>query len=116
MTIETQLVKVTGTTLESLSNLFVLTCRTDGKSPKTVSYYRDNLARLLWYARSQDWPEDIRDLTEWHIRGFLDYVATATNRWGVIRKRPRIVPRKGLSNDSAPLLHGAPSLLRVVHI
>ncbi len=72
----------TGTSLEALTRLFVLTCRTDGKSPVTVKYYRENLGRLLWYARDQNWPTDTRDLTEWHARSFLDYVATTSSRWG----------------------------------
>jgi len=70
-----------GTSLRSLVTGFVLTKQTEGKSPRTVEYYRDNLKRLLWYAERQGWPDDIRLLTEWQIREFLGYVVTETHRW-----------------------------------
>jgi len=61
----------------------VLTKQTEGKSPRTVEYYRDNLKRFIWYAEKQSWPDDIRLLTEWQIREFLGYVASEINRWGL---------------------------------
>lgn len=72
-----------GTSLKSLVKGFVLTKQTEGKSPRTVEFYRDNLRRFLWYADKQGWPDDIRLLTEWHIREFLGYVASETCRWGL---------------------------------
>jgi hypothetical protein len=72
-----------GTSLKSLINGFVLTKQTEGKSPRTVEFYSENLKRFLWYSQRQEWPDDIRMLTEWHIRAFLSYVANETNRWGV---------------------------------
>ena len=72
-----------GTSLKSLVGGFVLTKQTEGKSPRTVEYYRENLKRFLWYAEKQGWSDDIRLLTEWHIREFLGYVASETCRWGL---------------------------------
>jgi len=72
-----------GASLKSLVTGFTLTKQTEGKSPRTVEYYRDNLKRFLWYAVKQGWPDDIRFLTEWHIGEFLGYVATETDRWGL---------------------------------
>ena len=72
-----------GTSLKSLINGFVLTKQTDGKSPRTVEFYAENLKRFLWYSQRKEWPDDIRLLTEWDIRDFLGYVANETNRWGV---------------------------------
>jgi len=72
-----------GTSLKSLVRGFVLTKQTEGKSPRTVEYYRDNLRRFLWYAEKHSWPDDIRLLTKWHIKEFLGYVATETHRWGL---------------------------------
>lgn len=72
-----------GTSLRSLVNGFVLTKQTEGKSPRTVEFYSENLKRFLWYASKQDWPDDIRMLTEWSIREFLGYVATEKCRWGL---------------------------------
>lgn len=73
----------TGTSLKSLVKGFVLTKQTEGKSPRTVEFYRENLKRFLWYAERQSWPDDVRQLTEWHIREFLGYVANETSRWGL---------------------------------
>ena len=64
-----------GTSLKSLVNGFVLTKQTEGKSPRTVEFYSDNLKRFLWYASKQGWSDDIRMLTEWHIREFLGCLA-----------------------------------------
>jgi site-specific recombinase XerD len=72
-----------GVSLKSLVRGFVLTKRTEGKSPRTIEYYQDNLRRFLWYAEKQGWSDDIRFLTEWQIREFLGYVGTETNRWGL---------------------------------
>ncbi len=72
-----------GASLKSLVKGFVLTKRTEGKSQRTAEYYEENLRRFLWYADRQDWPDDIRFLTEWQIRDFLGYVATETDRWGL---------------------------------
>jgi len=72
-----------GTSLKSLVNGFVLTKQTEGKSPRTVEFYSDNLKRFLWYASKQDWSNDIRMLTEWHIREFLGYVGNERCRWGL---------------------------------
>lgn len=69
--------------LKSLVAGFVLIKRTEGKSPRTVEYYQDNLRRFLWYAGRQGWSDDVRFLTEWQIREFLGYVGTETHRWGL---------------------------------
>lgn len=69
--------------LKSLVKGFVLTKQTEGKSPRTVEYYQENLRRFLWYAGMQGWSDDIRFLTEWQIREFLGYVGTQTHRWGL---------------------------------
>jgi len=64
-----------GRSLKSLVNGFVLTKQTEGKSPRTVEFYSENLKRFLWYASRQGWSDDIRMLTEWHIREFLGCLA-----------------------------------------
>ena len=72
-----------GISLKSLVNGFVLTKQTDGKSPRTVEFYSDNLSRFLWYASNQGWSDDVRMLTEWHIRDFLGYLVNERCRWGI---------------------------------
>jgi site-specific recombinase XerD len=83
MVISTRPTAPPGTSLKSLIRGFILTKQTDGKSPRTVEFYADNLKRFLWYSLKKQWPDDIRLLTEWDIREFLGYVANETNRWGL---------------------------------
>ena len=83
MVTATKTVAPIGTSLKSLVNGFVLTKQTEGKSPRTVEFYSENLKRFLWYASKQDWSDDIRMLTEWNIREFLGYVANEKCRWGL---------------------------------
>ena len=83
MVISTRPTAQPGISLKSLVKGFVLTKQTEGKSPRTVEFYSENLKRFLWYAQRQEWPDDIRMFTEWHIREFLGYVANETNRWGL---------------------------------
>jgi site-specific recombinase XerD len=72
-----------GTSLKSLVSGFILTARTDCKSPRTVEYYQGNLRRFLWYSDQQDWPDDAKLITEWNIREFLAYLSGDCNRWGL---------------------------------
>ncbi len=72
-----------GTSLSSLVNGFVLTKQTEGKSQRTVEYYGENLRRFVWYAHEKAWPDDVRLLTQWHIKDFLGYVGTSKARWGL---------------------------------
>jgi len=83
MVIATRLGASSGNSLKSLVNGFVLTKQTEGKSPRTVEFYSENLHRFLWYASKKDWPDDIRMFTEWHIREFLGYLANEKCRWGL---------------------------------
>ena len=71
------------TSVQSLTKGFVLTQRTDCKSPRTIEYYESNLRRFLWYADQQKWPDDVRLITEWYIREFLAYAGEEGNRWGL---------------------------------
>ena len=72
-----------GTSLRPLVGAFVLTKLTEGKSPRTIEFYSENLRRFVWYAENQNWPQDIRALTHWHIEAFLGYVAIEKARWGL---------------------------------
>jgi site-specific recombinase XerD len=72
-----------GTSLVSLTKGFVLTQRTDCKSPRTIEYYEGSLKRFLWFVEQQKWPDDARLITQWSVREFLAYVSGETNRWGL---------------------------------
>jgi hypothetical protein len=71
----------TGASLTSLANRFILTKRTESQSPRTTEYYEGILRRFLWYIKQNSIPDDTRQLNEWHIRNFLSYVSSQTNRW-----------------------------------
>jgi len=73
----------TGASLTSLVNGFLLTKRTECPSLETNKYYEGILKRFLWYINQNQLPEDTRLLNEWHIREFLSYVSSQTNRWGM---------------------------------
>jgi site-specific recombinase XerD len=94
MVISTRPTAPPGTSLKSLINGFVLTKQTDGKSPRTVEFYSDNLKRFLWYSLKKQWPDDIRMISEWDIRDFLGYVANETNRWGLVGNGSEPAQRK----------------------
>ena len=72
-----------GTSLVSLVKGFILTQRTDCKSPRTIEYYEGGLRRFMWYANEHKWSDDIRLINEWSIREFFSYVSTSTGRWGL---------------------------------
>ena len=71
-----------GTSLKSLVQGFILTQRTDCRSPATIAYYEGNLKRFLWYVEQNDLPDDARLITEWDMREFFAYVSGETHRWG----------------------------------
>ena len=71
------------TSVKSLVIGFILTQRTDCRSPRTIEYYESNLRRFLWYSDLQQWPDDVRLITECHIREFLAYTGEESNRWGL---------------------------------
>ena len=55
--VSTQLGAPPGTSLRSLVAGFVLTKQTEGKSPRTVEYYQENLKRFIWYSNEQGWSD-----------------------------------------------------------
>jgi integrase len=69
------------TSLKSLVKGYLLTQKTEGKSPATQAYYAGILGRFLWFAEKEGWPDDARVLDEWRIREFLGYVGTDPGRW-----------------------------------
>jgi site-specific recombinase XerD len=71
---------VSTTSLESLAKGYILNCRTEGKSPKTISCYEMALRNLIWYCKEQGFPE-VQKLTAVHIRHFLWYLASEPHRW-----------------------------------
>ena len=71
---------VNTTSLESLTKGYLLNCRTENKSPKTMRGYEMALLNFAWYCKQQGFPE-VQKLTAVHIRHFLWYLGSETNRW-----------------------------------
>ena len=71
---------VSTTSLESLAKGYILNCKTEGKSPKTISGYEMALRNFHWYCQQNDFPE-VQKLTAVHVRHFLWYLASESHRW-----------------------------------
>jgi site-specific recombinase XerD len=67
--------------LRSLINGFLLNAKVEGKSPQTVSYYREKLRNFLWYAEAYGLPQAIGEITTQHIREFLAWLRDTEHRW-----------------------------------
>ncbi len=63
--------------LHRLIEGFVLSCKVENKSPKTISFYKNNLDKFVWFLNK--FGIDTIDATT--IRNFLRYVKDTENRW-----------------------------------
>ena len=72
---------VTTTSLESLTKGYLLNCKIENKSPKTIRGYEMTLRNFAWYCQQNNFPE-AQQHTPVHIRHFLWYLSTESNRWG----------------------------------
>ncbi len=75
------------TSIRDLVRGFILTKTTEGKSLHTIRYYEQIFRGFLWYIEQCKLPEYTKHLDEWHIRAFLGYVASDTDRWGLCRSQ-----------------------------
>jgi len=69
------------TSIDSLVQGYVLTCRSEGKSARTIQIYSVVLRNFLWFARQNGLPSQAQSLKAIHLRQFLWYVASEPNRW-----------------------------------
>jgi site-specific recombinase XerD len=86
------------TSLESLVKGYIHDCKAEGKSPKTIAIYETVLKNFIWYYRTNDYPE-APQLTAMHIRHFLLYLSTETNRWGINNPATRKPANQTTVND-----------------
>ncbi len=68
--------------LESLIHGYIISCRCEDKSEKTIGSYQMVLRNLLWLCRERGYPQNPALITATHIREFLWYLASESNRWG----------------------------------
>ena len=64
----------------TLADLIARFCGRPGLAARTREFYANILYKFAWYAGARGWP-DLAEITRGHIRDFLSYVATATDRW-----------------------------------
>jgi len=71
--------------LSSLIDLYLTSCRIEGKSPETVRSYRESLAIFLHAVGQEGLPQDPASFTTAHVYQFLSHVAntgvSAVTRW-----------------------------------
>jgi site-specific recombinase XerD len=68
--------------LKALTQGYILSCRCEGKSPKTIRFYGDNLGHFIWWLEKQGYSDDPTQISPNYIRAFLAYVGTEPIRWG----------------------------------
>jgi len=68
-------------TLELMTQGYLLSCRCEGRSPKTITTYEEHLRRFAWYCRKQQFPNEPQKVTVHHVRSFIWYVGSESNRW-----------------------------------
>jgi site-specific recombinase XerD len=61
---------------------YLITLRSEGKSPHSVAYYQRLLNNFLWWCDEQCIPKDVEVITAAHIRNFLLYIRMEPVRWG----------------------------------
>jgi integrase/recombinase XerC len=80
------------TQLDYVVAQFIQAKQIEGCSEKTISFYEDNLGRFSWWVKTNDIPLNVLEITHAHLRAFLFYVKTTTNRWGVGSTSSRNLP------------------------
>ncbi|MEN8614865.1 phage integrase N-terminal SAM-like domain-containing protein, partial [Dehalogenimonas sp. THU2] len=61
---------------------YLLNCRCENKSPKTIEIYGMVLDNLIWFFEHKNLPTQVQNITTTNIREFLWYLASEEHRWG----------------------------------
>ena len=61
---------------------YLITLRSEGKSPHSVAYCQRLLNNFLWWCDEQGIPHNVEVITAAHIRNFLLYIRVEPVRWG----------------------------------
>lgn len=70
------------TSIESLTQGYILNCQCEGKSPQTLAIYQIVLKNFIWYCHHNCFPDEPQKINAIHVRQFLWYLASEPNRWG----------------------------------
>ncbi len=61
----------------------IFSLQSEGKSARTIEYYKDLLRTFLQYARSSSWPDDVNSLDATQLRAFLLWVVSRAHKYDV---------------------------------
>ena len=67
--------------MRTLVNGFLLSCKVEGKSLRTVAFYGEKLNKFLWYVEEYDLPAAPEEITTEHIKRFLAYLRDNERRY-----------------------------------
>ena len=84
-------------TLDQLIESYILCCATEGKSPKTISWYSANLRRFRDYLKQEDLAQGITDIGTGEARQFIFHLQNNVKRW---ETSPYVKDNRGLSSFS----------------
>jgi site-specific recombinase XerD len=96
---------VSTTNLQSLAHGYILNCRSEGKSPKTIITYQTALNNFIWYCKQNNFPDTAQKLNAVHVRQFIWYLTSATNRWGNNSPKTKQPASQTTANDYYRALH-----------
>ena len=69
--------------LQDLVDGLLFSLQAEGRSPRTIEYYRDLLRPLLDYARDKGWSDGLSSLDTHRVREFLSWVGSRTNEHSI---------------------------------
>lgn len=69
--------------LRDLVDGLLFSLQAEGKSARTIEYYRDLLGPLLTYAQNKGWSDNIRSLDTHRLREFLSWVGTRADEYSI---------------------------------
>jgi len=78
--------------LEHLAQDFLNAKETEGKSPATISFYKQNLERFLWWCKNEGRSLDVHEIDVRQLRAFLSYVQKTPKRCFTKPTSPRPLP------------------------
>ena len=67
-------------TLDQVIDVYILCCATEGKSPKTISWYSANLRRFRDYIKKEGLPRGITDIGTAQARQFIFHLQNNVKR------------------------------------
>ncbi|MFC1955788.1 tyrosine-type recombinase/integrase [Chloroflexota bacterium] len=84
--------------LDCVARDYILNCEVEGKSPRTIATYGMVIRNFIWFCRKNDLYEP-SEIKAPHIRKFMLYLTSESNRWGSTSPATRKPASKTTAND-----------------